>query len=405
VAVVPRILLNHVVVDPPECARFPMTDARVVELELGRRLSTGVAFGLPHGEVSVPIRIVERHQFAVVVDVGVNLDEWRVRLGQQGATEPVALYFGHVPDQPVQRQVRCCDRAGLTAGVIEAIALEEERGAMELEPPFEHWSLIQHKPRLGTSRIYEVSRRAFSHGWRVIRRSKFSGLKLDESDAITPITWRRVTSLWPPFEVRIRTPRLELRGLTDDLAAQLLPVIAGGTFDPEAPAPFDDPHAFYNDSPERELMWLRAMWSARASFSPEDWRFRLAVVVNDEPVGVQDVMATNFKTIRGVETYSWLGLGHQGQGVGREMRAAVLHFAFEGLGAARAHSDAFVDNVASCRVSTALGYEPNGTTWATRRGEPGELQRFVLTRDAWLLRRREDIEVSGFDGCIELLGL
>ena len=87
------------------------------------------------------------------------------------------------------------------------------------------------------------------------------------------------------------------------------------------------------------------------------------------------------------------------------MPAAVLHLAFEGLAAARAHSEAFVDNVASCRVSTSLGYAPNGTTWDTRKGEPAELQRFVLTRDAWLPQRRDDIELFGLEPCMELLGL
>ena len=57
--------------------------------------------------------------------------------------------------------------------------------------------------------------------------------------------------------------------------------------------------------------------------------------MDGRPVGIQDVIAANFPVLRGVDTYSWLGIDHQGQGFGREMRAAVLHLAFDGLGAVR----------------------------------------------------------------------
>ena len=53
------------------------------------------------------------------------------------------------------------------------------------------------------------------------------------------------------------------------------------------------------------------------------------------------------------------------------MRAAILHLAFEGLGAASAESEAFHDNHASNRVSQILGYSPNGVGWATRKGCEG----------------------------------
>ena len=52
-----------------------------------------------------------------------------------------------------------------------------------------------------------------------------------------------------------------------------------------------------------------------------------------------------------------------------------------------------------------LGYEPNGTTWATRRGSPCELQRWTLTRAKWETAVRTDIEVRNVQGCLPLLGL
>ena len=81
------------------------------------------------------------------------------------------------------------------------------------------------------------------------------------------------------------------------------------------------------------------------------------------------------------------------------MREAALHLAFEGFGAAEATSDAFVDNASSNRVSETLGCHRNGTDWATRRGEPGLIQRWRITREQWLPRRRDDIAISGAEAC------
>ena len=73
--------------------------------------------------------------------------------------------------------------------------------------------------------------------------------------------------------------------------------------------------------------------------------------------------------------------------------------------AREASSEAFDDNHASNRVSEALGYTRNGTSWATRRGEAAELLRWRLTGDEWALRRRTDIELTGVQECKPVLGL
>ena len=52
--------------------------------------------------------------------------------------------------------------------------------------------------------------------------------------------------------------------------------------------------------------------------------------------------------------------GLSGRGFGKEMRAAVLGFAFDGLGALSAETSAFLDNAASNGVTRSLGYEDNG---------------------------------------------
>ena len=88
-------------------------------------------------------------------------------------------------------------------------------------------------------------------------------------------------------------------------------------------------------------------------------------------IGQQDIDAEGFAVRKVVSTGSWLGRDHQGRGAGKEMRAAVLHLAFAGLGAERAETAAFADNPASMRVTESLGYEPNGEAVQDRTGQAG----------------------------------
>jgi hypothetical protein len=74
--------------------------------------------------------------------------------------------------------------------------------------------------------------------------------------------------------------------------------------------------------------------------------------------------------------------------------STILHLAFDGLNAREASSEAFADNEASNAVSRALGYEPNGTTWASRRGHPAPLTAWKLTRENWEQSRRDDIQLT-----------
>jgi RimJ/RimL family protein N-acetyltransferase len=88
------------------------------------------------------------------------------------------------------------------------------------------------------------------------------------------------------------------------------------------------------------------------------------------------------------------------------MRAAVLHLAFDVLGANVAHTSAFHDNPASLGVTRSLGYRENGWQVDDREGVASKHLRFVMERSDWEPRRRDDITVEGFDqGCRELLGL
>jgi RimJ/RimL family protein N-acetyltransferase len=209
---------------------------------------------------------------------------------------------------------------------------------------------------------------------------------------------------YPPLNLEVRTPRLTLAGATDELLERLVPIVRAGVAD-AAPWPFDDPASFYEDSPDREWRWLRGIWRGRARVEPDFWRLYFVVLLGGEPIGEQTLTGTDFARFGTVTTFSWLAPGRRGLGIGREMRAAILHLAFAGLGAREAESDAFTDNQASNKVSRALGYEPNGTTWDTRRGEAAPIQRWRLTRDAWDRVRRDDIELVGVAECLPALGL
>ena len=185
---------------------------------------------------------------------------------------------------------------------------------------------------------------------------------------------------------------------------RLIPVVRAGVVS-SGSLPFDDPMSLYEDSPEREWRWLRGIWAGRAHVDQSWWRLYFVVMVDGEPAGMQDLLGVQFAALGTVGTFSWLGPAYRGRGFGTEMRAAVLHLAFSGLGAREATSEAFTDNHASNRVSQSLGYEPNGTSWATRRGEPALITRWKLTRDRWEKTRRGDIELTGAQDCQPVLGL
>lgn len=197
---------------------------------------------------------------------------------------------------------------------------------------------------------------------------------------------------------------LTLASASDDLLEALLPVVRAGVVG-SGEAPFDDPMSLYADSPEREWRWLRGIWAGRAHVGTDWWRLYFVVLAGGRPVGVQDLIGIEFPRFRTVSTFSWLAPGSRGRGIGKEAREAVLHLAFEGLGAREASTEAFTDNVASNRLSKALGYQPNGTGWATRRGQAAPLQRWRLARQDWEKIRRGDIQLSGIAECLPVLGI
>jgi RimJ/RimL family protein N-acetyltransferase len=210
----------------------------------------------------------------------------------------------------------------------------------------------------------------------------------------------RPGSFWPLFDLVVRTPRLELRLPEEPEFAALIELADAGIHDPDT-MPFFVPWTDLEPAP-RARETAKWLWSHRANWSPDKWTFTAGVFIDGHPAGMQDIGAEHFRAVRSVETGSWLGRAYQGQGIGREMREAILHLAFAGLGAEEALSGAFEDNEASLATSRAVGYEENGEGRGRRRDSSGRTLRFRMSRDAWEQRRRGDIEIVGLDSCLDM---
>lgn len=217
---------------------------------------------------------------------------------------------------------------------------------------------------------------------------------------------------WPPFGLRLRTPRLEMRVYQEADVPALIDAAGHGKgiHDPSF-MPFGIPWTDA-ESPEFEREFYRHYWRSRAFFAPDKWGLPFMVEADGEPVGVQDLRGDEFPALRTIWSGSWLRRDRQGQGLGKEMRLAILALAFDGLGAEVATSESFVDNHSSIGVSQGLGYEENGLGRLAPRGEPREAIRWRLTRERFAEVRSaghyaewEPVEIEGLDPCLPVLGL
>jgi len=122
------------------------------------------------------------------------------------------------------------------------------------------------------------------------------------------------TAFWPLFGLRVRTPLLELRPPDDHDAEGLALLAKDGVHEPGT-MPFKVPWTD-TPSPRREREALQYVWRSRALWSVDRWQLPMAVVHDGRLVGVQDVEAEHFPARRVVTTGSWLGVAHQGNGLG-----------------------------------------------------------------------------------------
>jgi RimJ/RimL family protein N-acetyltransferase len=208
---------------------------------------------------------------------------------------------------------------------------------------------------------------------------------------------------WPLFDLEVRTPRLTLRYLDDALAAEVVAVAKRGVHDPST-MPFLVP---WTDvaSPQMEQEAMRFYWRTRSSVRPEAWNLQFAVLVDGDVVGMCDLSAERFAVLRQFTTGSWLGLDHQGRGLGKEFRAAALTLGFDGLGAEFALTGAWHDNAASRGVTESLGYVETGRRRMLRRDAPDEQVDYQMAREHWATIRRVDITLHGVEEARDFLAI
>lgn len=208
--------------------------------------------------------------------------------------------------------------------------------------------------------------------------------------------------VWPLFALEIQTPRLALRPIRDEDLPGLAEAALAGIHEPDQ-MPFGFP---WTDAPAAELPRNLAMyqWQLR-QVTPYNWTIAFAVHLDGKVIGAQDLSAYDFANRRTVNSGSWLTKEVQGRGLGTEMRAALLLFAFDVLGAEWAESSAAAWNEPSLAVSRKLGYEMNGVTRVSpRQGEPVDEQRVRLARGA-LNRPAWTITTRGTDAAVSQLGI
>ena len=205
----------------------------------------------------------------------------------------------------------------------------------------------------------------------------------------------RLADVWPLANLTLTTPRLTLRPIRDDDLGPLADAANAGIHDPDF-MPFARP---WTDAEPRTLgrEMAKYQWRVRAAAHREDWTINFVVLLDEQPVGSQSLEARNFDLLRTVSSGSWLTRSVQGQGLGTEMRAAILLFSFDWLGAEFANSGAALGNEASLGVSRRLGYRENGMTRHETR--PGVVIDHVELRlaAAEFIRPDWELTVTGFE--------
>jgi RimJ/RimL family protein N-acetyltransferase len=218
-----------------------------------------------------------------------------------------------------------------------------------------------------------------------------------------------LADLWSTYALRIRTPRLCLRLPDGEELAALAELAGRGVHGPDV-RPFLTPWT-EGTAQDRARSVLREHWSQLQSWDPTSWRLGLGVFLSpdghrtgltDLPVGMVTLRARDFAVVREVSTSSWLGLEHQGRGLGTEARAGLLTLAFDHLGARDATTEVFPDNHASQGVSRRLGYESDGISRDARGTEALVSDRLRLTSTRWAQVERAAVTVEGLDAALDM---
>lgn len=208
-----------------------------------------------------------------------------------------------------------------------------------------------------------------------------------------------IEEIWPPFGLRLESPRLVLRVVRETDFPQYVAAATSCVVRTDR-SPFVFP--WNEGSPEQlvrsSLPWV---WSTRGRIGPDYWYLMFGVFLREEAgerlIGMQDCSASQWPMLRQISSGSWLRADEQGRGVGREMRAAMLLWAFDHFGARFAVSGAYRWNEASQRVSRGLGYRVRGSRRVVdAHGEVEIMDDFELRAED-LIRPDWEVEVTGSD--------
>lgn len=137
-------------------------------------------------------------------------------------------------------------------------------------------------------------------------------------------------------------------------------------------------------SANRKRLLVQGYWKNWGNWSPDSWCLAFRVSHRGRVVGTQSLEANLFPQLRTVDSGSWLATHARGHGVGTAMRAAILGFAFDHLGAEVAITSSRTDNAPSIAVSRRLGYMENGVSRVMSPTGPCELLHFRLDRTTWI---------------------
>jgi RimJ/RimL family protein N-acetyltransferase len=207
---------------------------------------------------------------------------------------------------------------------------------------------------------------------------------------------------WPMFDIRITTPDLMLRHLTEADLASLADILPADAEQDPAATTYEGLEASRN----RGAVVHQEYWRARGGWRPESWALSFGVFQGDELLGYQGLEGNDFARLRTVDSSSFLTPAVRNRGWGKQMRAAVLTLAFAHLDARFAITSAWSDNHASLAVSRALGYVDNGFTAHARGEAAGEMAHLRLTRQTWMACSWSDeVSVAGVEECLVFFGL
>jgi RimJ/RimL family protein N-acetyltransferase len=217
----------------------------------------------------------------------------------------------------------------------------------------------------------------------------------------------RVTNkYWPVLDIRLGIGDLELSPMTEaDLGplADLLPDDL--ELDPAATT-YAGQTALLTDRIARGTVVHQGYWKAYGTWSPEAWRLSFVVRQGGAFIGVQELEGNDFARLRTLDSSSFLVVAARGQGLGQQMRQAVLALGFGPLGAQAAVTEAWHDNHASLGVSRALGYLPNGEALHRRGDGTDTMVHLRLTRADWVASGRADaVEISGVERALPYFGV